>query len=100
MLVESFRAGSGHIANSLLPFSCYARVRHTCTPTSAASIPRLHLDVTLGQALHCLITFAAVIRCFHSDEPTVAQAAEALLSEMVSRAPRGTPASIFNLLQV
>jgi len=41
----------------------------------------------------------AVVRCFHSRASMVAQTAEALLAEMVSRAPRGTPASIFNLLQ-
>ena len=39
----------------------------------------------------------AVVRHFHSSDAKVAKAAEALLGEMVSRAPRGTPPSIFNL---
>lgn len=40
-----------------------------------------------------------VVRCFHSRTSSMAQTAEELLAEMVSRAPRGTPASIFNLVQ-
>jgi len=38
-----------------------------------------------------------VVAAFHSRRPSVSAAAEALLSEMVARAPRGTPPSIFAL---
>jgi len=41
----------------------------------------------------------SVIRHFHSRDKGVAEAAEQLLAEMAIRAPRGTPPSIFNLVQ-
>ena len=66
-----------------------------------ARTPRNHvaLNRNLQASTYTIHTHTQVTRHFFSPDARVARAAEALLSEMVSRAPRGTPPSIFNLVQ-